>query len=134
VPSIVDAATGATEWAAPGEGQAVALGPDTLVAVDWEAAADNLVAYDTATGEERWRANADFTGDDRTWTAGATLWLYGGGSAWGASAYDVYAYDLATGEGVAVPGSPAYFTPGRIVTRDDVSATSTVASWPTEVW
>lgn len=136
VPSIVDITTGETVWEAPVEGQAIALGPDadTLVTVDWEAEADNLIAFDTATGEERWRANAVFRGDDTTWAIGSTLWLYGGGEAWGSGAHDVHAYDLATGEGVALPGDAAYFVPGRIVTITGATDPAVRNVWPTELW
>jgi hypothetical protein len=135
VPSIVDVATGETVWEAPAEGQAIALGAgaDTLVTVDWESEADNLVAYDASTGEARWRANADFSSDDTTWAVGSTLWLYGYGE-WVSSAYDVYAYDLASGEGVALPGASAYFVPGRIVTVTGATDPAVRSVWPTELW
>lgn len=136
VPSIVDVATGETVWEAPAEGQAIALSPkaDLLVTADWEAEADNLVAYDTATGEERWRVNASFSSDDHAWTVGSTLWLLGSGTLWGLSSYDVYAYDLATGEGVALPGTAPYYVPGRIVTTAQNADAAERNVWPTELW
>ncbi|SDE05214.1 PQQ-binding-like beta-propeller repeat protein [Glycomyces harbinensis] len=136
VPSIVDAATGETVWEAPAAGQAIALGPggDVLVVADWEAEADNLVAYDSATGEERWRASAAFGSGDRAWALGATLWLYGDAGMWGWSSYEVYAYDLGSGEGVALPGTAAYFVSGEIVTSTGDYDAPVLSAWPTEVW
>jgi hypothetical protein len=134
VPSIVDTATGEAVWEAPAAGQAIALGPDVLVVAGWEAEAGDLVAYDTATGEERWRADGDFGSGARAGTVGATLWLYGDASMWGWSSYDVYAYDLATGEGVALPGSAAYFAPGQIVMSSGDGDTAALTAWPTELW
>jgi hypothetical protein len=136
VPSIMDVATGETVWEAPAEGQAIALSPkaDLLVIADWEAEEDNLVAYDTATGEERWRANASFSSDDHTRTIGSTLWLHGSGTVWGLSSYDVYAYDLATGEGVALPGTAGYYLPGWIITTTENSDATEHNVWPTELW
>ncbi|MCD0446959.1 PQQ-like beta-propeller repeat protein [Glycomyces sp. A-F 0318] len=136
VPSIVDAATGEAVWEAPVEGQAVALdeGADVLVVADWEAGEDGLAAYDAATGEERWRASAAFGSGDRAWAVGATLWLYGDAGMWGWSSYGVYAYDLATGEGVALPGTAAYFAPGVVVTSTGDYDAPVLSAWPVEVW
>ncbi|WP_030156831.1 PQQ-binding-like beta-propeller repeat protein [Glycomyces sp. NRRL B-16210] len=133
-PSIVDATTGETLWEAPAQGQAIALGPDTLVALDWESETDNLVAYDTATGEERWRATARFGPGDRAWTVESTLWLYGSSSMWGWSSTDVYAYDLDTGEGVVLPGAAAYFGPGEIVTTTGGDDAPVLSAWPADLW
>jgi hypothetical protein len=136
VPSIVDAATGDTVWAAPAEGQAIALSPeaDLLVVVEWEAVHDNLVAYDAATGEERWRADTSFVSRGRATTIGSTLWIYGDASMWGWSTYDVFAYDLATGEGVALPGTVAYFLPGEVVMTAGEYEEPVLEAWPTELW
>lgn len=134
VPSVVDAATGEILWEAPVEAQAIALGPDLLIAFDRESETDNLVAYDTAAGEERWRASAFLGPDDRAWTIESTLWLYGASSMWGWSSYDVYAYDLASGEGVALPGSVAYFAPGMVVTNTGEYDAPVLEAWPTSIW
>jgi outer membrane protein assembly factor BamB len=136
VPSIVDAATGEALWEAPAEGQAVAVSPegDALVVAAWEDGADDLVAYDADTGEERWRADAAFGSGDRAWAVGSTLWLYGDASMWGWSSYDVYAYDLATGEGTALPGTAAYFAPGQVVTSTGDYDAPELSAWPIELW
>jgi outer membrane protein assembly factor BamB len=134
VPSIVDVATGDAVWEAPAEGQAIAVAPDTLVTADWEAEEDNLVAYDTATGEERWRANAIFASGDNTWSVGSTLWLHGNGDPWLGESHGVHAYNLTTGEGVALPGVADYFIPGRIATITGETDIVTRNVWPTELW
>jgi outer membrane protein assembly factor BamB len=134
VPSIVDVATGDAVWEAPTEGQAIAVAPDTLVTADWEAEEDNLVAYDTATGEERWRANATFASGDATWSVGSTLWLHGRGDRWSGESSGVVAYNLTTGEGLALPGTADYFIPGRITTTSGDLDIVTRNLWPTELW
>jgi outer membrane protein assembly factor BamB len=134
VPSIVDVATGETVMEAPAEGQAIALSPDAdlLVTVGWEEG--ELVAYDAASGEERWRAGTTFGSGDRAWAFGSTLWLYGDASMWGWTTYGVYAYDLATGEGVALPGAAAYFLEDAIVTSSGDYDALALQAWPAEVW
>ncbi|THV30831.1 PQQ-binding-like beta-propeller repeat protein [Glycomyces paridis] len=134
VPSVLDAATGEAVWEAPGEGQAIAVGPDALVVAAWEDGAGNLVAYDTVSGEERWRASTNFGSGGRATILGDTLWLYGDASMWGWSTYEVYAYDLASGEGAALPGSSAYFAPGAIVMRSGGYDDPVLTAWPTRIW
>jgi outer membrane protein assembly factor BamB len=135
-PSPPDAVSGETVWGAPAEGQAIALSPaaDTLVAADWDAETDNLVAYDAATGEERWRASAFVGSRGRAAAIGSTLWLYGDASMWGWSSHDVYAYELATGAGVALPGTVVYFMPGQIVMSTGEYDHAVLKAWPTELW
>lgn len=136
VPSIVDVASGDAIWEAPAEGQAIAVAPGTLVTVDWEAEEDNLVAYDTATGEERWRANATFGSGDNTWSVGSTLWLHGNGDRWSGEFHGVHAYHLSTGDGLALPGIADSFAPGRIATITGDTDTDIVTRnlWPAELW
>lgn len=135
-PVVVDAATGEVEWTAPDEGQAYALSGDagTLVAVDWEAEEDNLVAYDVESGEVLWRTTAAVESSTQTSVIGSTLWLYGSGSMWGWSSYSVIAYNLHTGEGVALPGSVSAFVPGAIVMTDDDFDAPELTAWPVEIW
>lgn len=134
-PSIVDVATGAITWEAPGAGQAIGIGPDTLVTAAWETderGAAELVAYDTATGTERWRAHAyfDFGADART--VDATLWLYNTGS-WGWETSGVHAYDLASGAAFGLPGVFHHFGPGQIVTIPEGDSL-TLSAWPSSLW
>ncbi|MEU6859623.1 hypothetical protein AB0B28_12220 [Glycomyces sp. NPDC046736] len=136
VPSIVDLETGESIFEALTEGQALAIDPEatTLIVLDWDAGEDTLAAYDTATGTERWRASTAFGSGDRATVIGSTLWLYGDAGMWGWSSYTVYAYDLATGEGVALPGTVAYFLPGQIVTDTGDYDETILKAWPADLW
>ena len=61
-------------------------------------------------------------------------WLYGDSSMWGWTSYDVFAYDLASGAGVAMPGSAAYFTDGEVVTSTGDYDAPVLNAWPNELW
>jgi hypothetical protein len=129
--SIVDVHTGATTWEGA-EGQAVALSENTVAVIDWEAAA--LKLYDTTTDAELWSAGADFGSGDRATVVGSTLWLYGDAGTWGWTSYDLYAYDLASGAGVALPGTASYFLPGEVVTATGEYDQETLNAWPSDLW
>lgn len=121
---VVDAATGETVWTAPEPGQAVALGRggDVLIAAAWEAGEDNLVAHDTATGDELWRATVECCHGATPWTAGRTLWLHSG-----------LAVDLDTGDAAELPGAVQYRLPGQVVTVTGEDP-PTLRAWPADLW
>ncbi len=136
VPSIVDVATGEVDWTAPAEGQAYTLSEDagTLIAADWEAEEDNLIAYDVDSGEELWRAAASIGASTQASVLGSTVWIYGSSSMWGWSDYSVVGYKLDTGEGLALPGSVSTFAPGEIIMTDGEFEDAELTAWPVDLW
>jgi hypothetical protein len=131
-PAIVDAQTGEATWSAEGEGQAVALSGTNIAVIDWET--EKLKLYDTSTDAELWSASANFGSGDRATVVGSTLWLYGDAGMWGWTSCDLYAYDLASGAGVALPGTASYFLPGEVVTATGEYDQETLNAWPSDLW
>jgi outer membrane protein assembly factor BamB len=77
---VVDPAVGAVRWEHARPPGAIASAPSGLVilSVDEFGRQDSLLAFDAATGDQRWNATADAMGNSGAWPLGADGALFGG--------------------------------------------------------